>query len=284
MIRQFCLSYRYRRRKIMSIPSIETDDRSSTIIDDNVSVMVHDLSDTTVTSHTSASWHSVVSDININNNLFVRSHLINTCLKNCFIEPDIRLTTAQEWKLRTCMRRLLSICNLPLKISCIIIKESSLISNENESIPFIDQEQQSLSMIDSSLTSLITHPWLYQDETFHNQLEQLGLYLRILSITDINNGLLEVKLFEFYSKNLQNSTIIHIPLIKSPKFVFHISSSILKLNLRSNNTLLELQFSTRENESIRGNYYKWNEINNEHIKFNINVDIDHSLINQFNII
>ncbi|CAF2671545.1 unnamed protein product [Rotaria sp. Silwood2] len=268
----------------MSVPSIETDNRSSIIIDDNMSVMVHDLSDTTVTSHTSASWHSVVSDIHINNNLLIRSHSINTWLKICLIEPDIRLTTAQEWKLRTCMRRLLSICNLPLKISCIKIKEFIIISNENESIPFIDQKEQSLPMVDSSLTTLITHPCLHQGQTFSNQLEQLGLYLRILSLVDANNGLLEVKLFEFYSKKLQNSTIIHIPLIKSPKFVFHISLNILKLSLRSKNSLLELQFSTRENESIRGNYYKWNEINNEHIKFNINVDIDHSLINQFSIV
>ncbi|CAF3664743.1 unnamed protein product [Rotaria sp. Silwood1] len=264
----------------MSIPSIETDNRSSTINDDNMSVIVHDLSDTTVTSHTNSSWHSIVSDIHINNNQFVRSHSINTWLKNCLIEPDIRLTTVQEWKLRTCLRRLFSICNLPLKISCIKIKESILIENENKSISFIDQKQQSLSTIDSSLITLIIHPQQHQGQI----LEQLGLYLRILSITDINNELLEVKLFEFYSKKLQNSTIIHIPLIKTPKFIYYISLNILKLNLRSKNSLLELQFSTKENESIQGYYYKWNEINNEIIKFNINIDIDHTLINQFNIV
>ena len=86
----------------MSDPSIQTENMSSTIIDDSMSVMMaHDLSDTTVTTQTSASWHSVVSDVHLNSNLFVRSYSINTWLKNCFIEPDIRLTTAQEWKLRT---------------------------------------------------------------------------------------------------------------------------------------------------------------------------------------
>jgi hypothetical protein len=123
----------------MSAPSIETDNTSSTIIDDDMSIVVSDSSDTTVATQTSTSWHSVVSDIQINNNLFVRSHSINTWLKICLIEPDIRLTTAQEWKFRTCMRRLISLCNLPLKISCIKLKESVLISNENQSIPFIDQ-------------------------------------------------------------------------------------------------------------------------------------------------
>lgn len=123
----------------MSVPSIVTDNTSSTIIDDDMSVVVNDSSDTTVTTQTSTSWHSVVSDVHIHNNLFFRPHSINTWLKLCLIEPDIRLTTAQEWKLQTCMRHLLSLCNLPLKISCIRIKELSLISNEHESIPFIDQ-------------------------------------------------------------------------------------------------------------------------------------------------
>jgi hypothetical protein len=111
--------------------------------------------------------------------------------------------------------------------------------------------------------------------------DQLGLYLHILPIIDVNNGLLEVKLFEFYFKKSSN---IHIPLIKSPKFVFHISSNILILSLRSINSLLELRFSTRENEAIRGSYYKWNELKNEHIKFNITVEVDRNLINEFNII
>jgi hypothetical protein len=121
------------------MPSIETDTTSSTIIDDDISVMVNDSSDTTVATQTSSSWHSIVSDIHITTNPFLRPHSINTWLKICLIEPDIRLTTAQEWKLRTCMRRLLSLCNLPLKISCIKPKEFVLISNEHESIPFIDQ-------------------------------------------------------------------------------------------------------------------------------------------------
>ena len=89
-----------------------------------------------------------------------------------------------------------------------------------------------------------------------------------------------MKFFEFYSNKTQNTIL----LIKSPKFVFHISSNILKLSLRSTNSLLELHFPTRENELIRGNYYKWNEINNEYIRFNITVDIDQSLINEFNTI
>jgi len=117
--------------------------------------------------------------------------------------------------------------------------------------------------------TVINHPCLHQNDIFYHHLQQLGLYLHILSIADANNGLLEVKLFEFYSEKLHKKTIIHIPIIKSPKFVFHISLNILQLSLRSTNSLLQLQFSTRENELVRGNYYKWNEINNEHMKFNI---------------
>jgi len=134
-------------------------------------------------------------------------------------------------------------------------------------------------MIDSTL---ISHPCLDQCQIFYDRLQQLGLYLHILSIADANNELLEVKLLEFYSEKSQKKPIIHIPLIKSPRLVFHISLNILQLSLRSANSLLELKFSTRENELVRGNYYKWNENKNEHIKFNIIVDVDQSLINQFN--
>jgi hypothetical protein len=123
----------------MSVPSIDTDNTLSTIADDDMSIIVHDSSDTTVATQTSASWHSVVSNLHRTNRLFVRSHSINTWLKICLIEPDIRLTTAQEWKLRACMRRLISLCNLPLKISCIKTNEFVSILNDEESIPFIDQ-------------------------------------------------------------------------------------------------------------------------------------------------
>jgi hypothetical protein len=136
------------------------------------------------------------------------------------------------------------------------------------------KEEQSLAMLDPTLTN---QAWLYQDQI----LEQLGLYLHILSLVDANNNLLEVKLFEFYS---QNRTIIHIPLVQSSRFVFHISLNLLQLSLRGTNSLLELRFSTREHEPIQGNYYKWNDTKNEHRKFNVTVAIDQSLINQFNTI
>jgi hypothetical protein len=207
-----------------------------------MSGVVNDSSDTTVATQTSASWHSVVSDVQINNNL-LRLNSVNNWLKKCLIEPDIRLTTAQEWKLRTCIRRLLSICNLPLKITCVTTEES------NDQI-----------------------------------LEYLGLYLHILSLADANNCLLEVKLFEFYSEKSSNRTVIHIPLVKSPRLIFHISLNLLQLSLRSMNSLLELRFSTREHESIQGSYYQWNDIQNEHRKFHTTVTIDQSLIDQFNTI
>ena len=121
----------------MSIPSIETDNESSSIIDDGMSIMAQDLSDTTVATQTSTSWHSVLSEIHGNNNLVIHPRVINTWLKICCIEPDIRLTTAQEWKLRTCIRRFLSLCDLPLKISCVRTKQFVLNSNDNETTSYI---------------------------------------------------------------------------------------------------------------------------------------------------
>lgn len=139
----------------------------------------------------------------------------------------------------------------------------------------LNKGQQLLSKLDFSSTTLITHPWLSQGQN-RDKLEQLGLYLRIMSMTTVNNTLLEAKLFEYFS-----NTIVHIPLVKQAKFVFHIALNILKLSLRSMNSLLELHISTRESEAIRGSYYKWND---EYCKFNATVGIDHSLIDQFNTI
>ncbi|UJR31731.1 hypothetical protein I4U23_019211 [Adineta vaga] len=256
----------------MSMPSIETD-----TIDDDMSITVHDLSDTTVATQTSTSWHSVMSDVHISNSRFVRSHSINTWVKMCSIEPDIRLTTAQEWKLRTCMRRLLSLCDLPLKISCLNTEQYVSTRMPKDVISLIDQKQQSLSIVNPSS---INHSGSNQNQPYDDQLEQLGLYLHILPVGNSNNDLLEVKLFEYYSKKSSNSTIVHIPIVKSPRFVFHISLNVLILSVKGNDSLLELRFLTRDNEGIRGHYYQWNEMKNEHRKFSIHVEVDQNLLNE----
>ena len=132
-------------------------------------------------------------------------------------------------------------------------------------------------MFYSSLNTLDDDSGLEQSHIVDDQLPQLRLHLHVLSTV---NELLEAKLFEYNSKTLQNRSTIYIPLIKPPRFVFHLLSNILKLSLRTSNSLLQLQFSTRENEPVRGYYYKWNVVNNEYITFDITVDVDHSLINE----
>ncbi|CAF1075264.1 unnamed protein product [Adineta ricciae] len=278
----------------MSIPSTETDNIDD---DDDTTMTLHDLSDTTVATQTSSSWYSVISDINANTNRSVQAHSLNTWLKICLVEPDIRLTTAQEWKLRTCMRRLLSLCDLPLKISCVNAEEFVSISNRSSTIQVVDQvgldklegeknlvfifllfkEQQMLSIVNPSS---ISQSGSKQKQVYPDQLRQLGLYLHILPVINSATDVLEVKLFECYAKT---SPIIHISIIKQPRLVFHISLNVLILSLRSSNSLLELRFFTREHEAVRGYYYQWNEIKNEYKKLNINVEIDQSLMNDFHL-
>lgn len=105
-----------------------TTSQSSTLIDDDLSLMVQDASETTVATQTSRSWHSVRSDLPMNNHLFIRSPTINHWLTRCSIEPDIRLTTAQEWKLRTCLRRFLLLCNHQLHFISVRTKSQCLVS------------------------------------------------------------------------------------------------------------------------------------------------------------
>ena len=119
-----------------------------------------------------------------------------------------------------------------------------------------------------------------QKQVYSDRLRLLGLYLHTVPVINPAMNLLEVKLFECYAKT---SPIIHISIVKQPKFVFHISLSVLMLSLRSSNSLLELRFFTREHEAVRGYYYQWNEIKNEYRKFSINVEIDQSLMNDFHL-
>lgn len=130
--------------------------------------------------------------------------------------------------------------------------------------------------------TLISHACRPDKKILYDQLHYLGLYLRTLSLTNITDDLLEIKLFEFYSIKSDNHISIHIPLIKLPKYIYYISTNCLQLNLRSINSLLQLQFTTRDNELIQGYYYKWNDIDNESHKFKATVDIDQNLIRQFN--
>ena len=246
----------------MSILSIDTDNTSSTIIDDDLSMTISDSSNTTSTS-----WHSINSDTQMNNNLVTQTHSIHIWLGLCSIEPDIRLTTAQEWKLRTCMRRLLSFCSVPLKISCLKIEQSISYTDQ------VDNNKRKKNANSShSFFSLIKD----------KQLDQLGLYLHPLNLIDANNNLLEVKLLEFYFNELKNAKhSIPIQLIKSPRFVFDIFLTTLQLNLRTNSSLLQIHFSTRVNAPIRGDYYQWNESKSQFRKYYVTPEIDHSLAKIF---
>ena len=88
-----------------------------------------------------------------------------------------------------------------------------------------------------------------------------------------------MKLIEFYEKDESITDQIPLTMIKEPKLHFDLSAHLLKLALRSHQTLLELCFSTRENQSIRGVYYKWNELENQHEQYDVTVQVDVSLLN-----
>ena len=107
----------------------------------------------------------------------------------------------------------------------------------------------------------------------HHPLQQLALYLHVPSLTDPHREALEVKLFEF------TPTATPVLGVQSPRFVFHMASNCLTLNVRSAHALLALCFATRDHEPVRGTYYRWRD--HEHARFDLTVDIDLSLLHQF---
>lgn len=266
----------------MSAPSITTDGSFSDMLDDDLNSTVYDLSETTIGTQTSASWHSVASDVRVGHTRSVRSHLINTWLNHCAVEPDIRLTTAQEWRLRTCLRRFLALCDLPLKLSCTQ-------SNESDFIPFIDQvgvdkalpslvlflpkKQQSSSVMQPSP---INRSWSDQHQRFADRLQQLNLFLRVLPMADATGDLLEVHLSEVDSA----LTVTPINLTKKPRLLFRILSSMLIFSLRGASSLLELRFPLRDNDGVHGRYHQWNEMANTQAKFSLTVEVDTSFAGQ----
>ena len=208
--------------------STRSSSSSSTTIDDDLSLMVHDSSETTVATQTSRSWHSVRSDLPLNSHLFIRSPMINHWLARCSIEPDVRLTTAQEWKLRTCLRRFLQLCNRPLRLIWVRRRENVSIS--------IRVTQ------DSPQTTL--------EKEFPESGQFLNIFFHLSSSTDEHPIALDVNL---------KTRATNIPLSKPIRFVFHVLSNLLKISLRTAESLVELSLLTRENEPIRGTFYRWNE-------------------------
>lgn len=225
--------------------SIRTTSSSSTTIDDDLSLMVHDSSETTVATQTSRSWHSVRSDLPLNNHLFIRSPMINYWLTRCSIEPDIRLTTAQEWKLRTCLRRFILLCNHSLRF--VWVKEKQ--SDRKEIFVF--------RFFFISLTDLIQDFPHSIDKEFAESGQFLSLIFNLSSSDDEHPISLDVNLMEFNRNSTSKAT--SMSLIKPIRFVFHVVSNILKISLRTCQSLVEFGLLTRENEAIRGTFYKWNE-------------------------
>jgi hypothetical protein len=113
-------------------------------------------------------------------------------------------------------------------------------------------------------------------------LQYLALYLHLPAIINDCHALPDVNLVEFYSTLTSTCRIRHVTHSQSPRFVFHLLSNTLKLSLRSEQTLLELCFSTRDMETSRGIYYKWNAIDNIHQRYHFTIEIDRNLLQELN--
>lgn len=176
------------------------------------------------------------------------------------IEPDIPLSTSEEIYLDKCLSHLFSICHIPIVLNCTLL-----------SVP----SYSNLTNIDRESIRINHYLRVRQPRKFYWMRNIKQMYLSLRLPTN-NNEQITANLIEFHScKRLPYSARIIISPIKSIILIYYIEERSLKLNIRGDNCLLQLIFSSDvnyHNHLSKGIYYKWSDeghIRSTTIQFNI---------------
>jgi hypothetical protein len=199
------------------------------------------------------------------NNGECNSTIISKEYLNISIEPDIHLSDNEQIHFDKCLSNLFDICHIPLVLNCTLLSVSSFSNSTN-----INRES---IRIDHYLH-------VRQPRKFYwmRNIKQIYLNLRLpKNQTEQITG----NLIEFHScKRLPYSARTIIQQIKPIILVYYIEEHCLKLNIRGENCLLQLIFSSDKNpnEQIeKGIYYKWSDeghIRSTTIQFHIDYHIE----------
>ena len=186
------------------------------------------------------------------------------------IEPDIHLSDNEQIHFDSCLSHLCERCHLPLALNCSLQSLSSL-SNGSHA----DRESIRLSH----------YLRVRQPRKFYWMRNIQKMYLTIRLPTDRTEDL-SAELIEIHScKRLPSSGRARIQQIKPVLLVYHVDEHRLKLNLRGDNCLLQLFFSSDtpsfDEQFDKGIYYKWSDeghIRSSAIRFEIDyaIERDHS--------
>ena len=206
------------------------------------------------------------------NNDHCHSSTISTNNLPISIEPDIHLSNSEQRHLDQCLSNLFHICHVPLVLNCTLLSLSSF----------------SHSSSTTNRESLRINHYLRarQPRKFYWMRNIRHVYLNLRLPTNQTQQI-TANLVEFHScKRLSYSARTMIEQIKPVLLVYYVEEHALKLNLRGDNCLLQLVFSSDRNtngEVQKGMYYKWSD--EGHIRSTtLQFDIDYRLENEHRLI
>jgi hypothetical protein len=181
------------------------------------------------------------------------------------IEPDIHLSDNEQIHFNKCVSNLFGICHIPLVLNCTLLSVSSFSNSTN-----INRESIRINH----------YLRVRQPRKFYwmRNIKEMYLNLRLpINKTEQITG----NLIEFHScKRLPYSARTIIQQIKPILLVYYVEEHLLKLNIRGENSLLQLIFPSDKNSTEqlqKGIYYKWSDeghIRSTTIQFDIDYQIE----------
>ncbi|CAF1013388.1 unnamed protein product [Rotaria sordida] len=181
------------------------------------------------------------------------------------IEPDIQLSDNEEIYLDQCLSYLYDICHIPIVLNCTLLSVSSFPNSTN-----INRESMRIN----------NYLRVRQPRKFYWMRNIKQMYLNIRLPTNKTEQI-TANLIEFHScKRLPYTARSIIHQIKPIILVYYVEERSLKLNIRGDNCLLQLIFSSYINQNKqlqKGIYYKWSDeghIRSTTIQFNIDYQIE----------
>ena len=162
-------------------------------------------------------------------------------------EPDIHLSDDEQIHLDKCLSHLYRICHIPLVLHCALVSVSSISNSTN---------------INRESTRINHYLRVRQPRKFYWMRNVKEMYLN-LRLPTRESEQITANLIEFHScKRLPYSARTIIQQNKPILLVYYIDEHLLKLNIRGENSLLQLIFSSdfHATEHIpKGIYYKWSD-------------------------
>lgn len=176
------------------------------------------------------------------------------------IEPDIHLSDDQRTVFDACLSQFSRLCHVPMLLTCSLLSLGS--------------------HVDREFTRLNHYLRIRQPRKFYwiRNIKQMFLHLRLPTETDEET--VTASLIEIHScKRVPYAARTMIEQTKPIRLIYSIDDECLKINIRGENSLLQLFISSALRTSPKGIYYKWTDeghLRSTTIQFAVDYSIDKS--------